>query len=113
MSTNSNAEGRPQGLNCSKMNYARGLKKAREKAGLSQRKLAQLAGFDASYINHLEAGDRTPSLEGLEKLAHGLGVPVGVLLLMCADKRDLRGIGRRDIAELVDRLLGLLNEINP
>jgi transcriptional regulator with XRE-family HTH domain len=94
------------------MNYAKGLRRAREQAGLSQRKLAQLAGFDASYINHLEAGDRTPSLEGLEKLARGMEVPVGVLLLMCTDKKDVRGIERRDVADLIDRLMALLNEVD-
>jgi transcriptional regulator with XRE-family HTH domain len=92
------------------MNYAKGLKRARAQAGLSQRKLAQLAGFDASYINHLEAGNRKPSLEGLESLSHALGLPMGVFLLMCAEKKDVRGIAHRETDELINRLMGLLNE---
>ncbi len=92
------------------MNYARGLKKARERAGLSQRKVAQLAGFDASYINHLEAGDRKPSLEALENLAGSLGVPLSVFLLMCAEKKDVKGIGQREVGTLIKRLMALLDE---
>jgi transcriptional regulator with XRE-family HTH domain len=88
------------------MDYANGLRKAREKAKLSQRKLASVAGFNASYITLLEAGKRKPSTEFIEKLADALGMPASLLLLMCAEKEDLRGIqpGR------VKKLFGLLVE---
>jgi len=71
---------------------AKGLKRARERAHLSQRKLATKAGLDASYIAMLEGGKRKPSTEAIEKLADALGMPSSLLLLLCAEKADLRGI---------------------
>lgn len=90
------------------MNYAKGLRRARADADFSQRKLAQRAGFDASYLSQLESGKRKPSLEALEKLSFALGMPMNVLLLMCADASDLRGIERKDVKALLDRLLKVL-----
>lgn len=90
------------------MDYGRGLKKARKSTDLSQRRLARLAGFDASYVSQLEAGKRKPSLEALEKLANALGMPESVLLLMCADKTDLRGIDQKEAKALLGRLLLVL-----
>lgn len=92
------------------MNYATGLRRAREQAGLSKRKLASLAQFDPSYITHLESGKRKPSLDALEAIAGSLGIPMSVLLLMCADKKDLRGIGPVRVRQLVERLLDALRE---
>lgn len=90
------------------MDYGKGLEKARKHADLSQRKLAQLAGFDASYVSQLESGRRKPSLEALEKLADAIGMPVSVLLLMCAEKDDIRGIGQKDVKTLLTQVLAVL-----
>ena len=57
------------------------LKRLREARGLSQNRLAQLAGVDRSYISQIEGG-RTVSmrLDTARSLAHGLGVAVSVLI---------------------------------
>lgn len=46
----------------------------REQAGLSQSKLAQLAGLSHSCVSSLEAGTRRPSGGTVEKLARALGM---------------------------------------
>lgn len=51
----------------------RRLKQARERAGLSQRRLA-FPGCSPAYISRLEAGQRTPSLQLLRELGRRLGV---------------------------------------
>jgi transcriptional regulator with XRE-family HTH domain len=90
------------------MNYATGLRRARRKSGLSQRKLAKKAGFDASYITMIEAGRRIPSIEGIERLAEAMEMPVSLLLLSCADQADLRGIKEQKARRLFEQLLDVL-----
>ena len=51
----------------------RRLKRAREKAGLSQRQLA-FPGCSPAYISRIESGDRIPSLQLLRELGRRLGV---------------------------------------
>ena len=50
------------------------LQALREQAGLSQSKLAQLAGLSHSCVSSLEAGTRRPSHGTIEKLARALGM---------------------------------------
>jgi transcriptional regulator with XRE-family HTH domain len=92
------------------MNYAKGIQIAREQAGLSKRQLASRAGFNPSYIGLLESGKRLPSLEALETIAGVTGVPMGLLMLMCAENHDLKGINTTEAADLATILSTLLNE---
>ena len=50
------------------------LKKAREKAGLSQRELARASGVSQGMISQIEAGHKEGGLRIFEKLAAALGV---------------------------------------
>lgn len=51
----------------------------RKAAKLTQEELAGRSGLPQSHISRLEKGQHSPSRETLEKLAKGLGVPVGQL----------------------------------
>lgn len=64
-----------------KLNYGAGLMVARQRAGLSKRRLAMNAGYDPSYITHIENGSKKPSLEALECLAAACGCKVSAILL--------------------------------
>jgi repressor LexA len=50
----------------------------REKAGLSQRELADLAGTSQKAISFWEMGKRDPTLSNLQKLCDALGVKCDV-----------------------------------
>jgi len=53
---------------------------AREKSGLSQRKLSELSGLTARHVALIEAGERdNPELKTLHALADTLGISVGWL----------------------------------
>lgn len=52
----------------------------RRSKGLSQEKLAEMAGVSGSYIGYLERGERTPSLDLLAKIAEALDVELTMLL---------------------------------
>jgi len=53
----------------------------REKRGLSQRELAERLGTTQSAVARLEAGNISPSLPTLDKLADALGVELMVSLV--------------------------------
>jgi transcriptional regulator with XRE-family HTH domain len=52
----------------------------RERQGLSQEKLAELAGLHRAYIGQIERGEKNIGLRNLEKIAKGLNVTVQTLL---------------------------------
>lgn len=57
-----------------------GLKRAREKAGLTQKVLAEKVSATVQYISILECGRATPSLEMAKDLADVCGVDIPYLL---------------------------------
>ena len=59
---------------------ARNLKRLRLAQGLSQEKTAELADFHRTYVSQLERCVTNISVDGLERLAHALGVDVTELL---------------------------------
>lgn len=57
------------------------LKRLRVAQGLSQEKTAEIADFHRTYVSQLERCVTNISIDGLERLAHALGVDVLDLLL--------------------------------
>lgn len=58
------------------------IEKLRTDAGLTQEKLAWEAGLNSkSYLSRIEAGERLPSIEVLDKLARRLGCEARDLLV--------------------------------
>lgn len=46
----------------------------RQKAGLSQEKLAFKCGVDRTYIGIIERGEKSPTLNTIDKLTSALGI---------------------------------------
>lgn len=51
----------------------------RTKLGLSQEKLAELAGCHTTYIGQLERGEKNATIESIEKIANALQIPLSTL----------------------------------
>lgn len=65
----------------SKNNIARTVKRLREKAALSQEKLARLADVSNNTLINIEAGKQdNPTIKTLKKIAKALGVPIEDLI---------------------------------
>ena len=64
--------------------------------GWFQKKLAQKAGWDLSYLINTEKGRRNPSLEKLLSLAHALGCDVTDLLRYTKSKSRKTDYGNPD-----------------
>jgi tetratricopeptide (TPR) repeat protein len=95
------------------------LKKAREKAGLSQRQLS-FPGCSPAYISRIESGDRIPSLQLLRELGRRLGVSEDYLATGAEFSGDLAGMVveaevalRLNELEEAERLFALLVESAP
>ncbi len=56
------------------------IRRMREQRGLSQEKLAALAGLHRAYIGHVERGEKNIGLKNLEKIAEALGVSIRALV---------------------------------
>lgn len=61
------------------------LREVRQAAGVSQERLAELAGLHRTYVSSVERGLRNISLVNIEKLARALEVSLAEL--MPADKK--------------------------
>ncbi|PJJ18903.1 helix-turn-helix protein [Janthinobacterium sp. 67] len=56
-----------------RMRFAKNMKRERVDQGLSQEKLAELAGLHRTYVSQVERGVTSISLDNVEKLAAALG----------------------------------------
>lgn len=56
------------------MSSAEILRKARERAGITQQELAVRSGMSQAAISRLERGDRSLTVEGLERLLLAMGM---------------------------------------
>lgn len=60
--------------------FARNLRLLRQRSGLSQEQVADLAGLDRNYIGKLEREESSPTLDTLEVLALALQIDVEILI---------------------------------
>jgi transcriptional regulator with XRE-family HTH domain len=68
--------------------FGKRLREVREVAGVSQEKLAELAGLHRTYVSSIERGKRNVSLVNIERLAVALGVTMGALMPDTVRKRQ-------------------------
>ena len=62
------------------MNLGKRIKKARFRAGLSQKEVAQKSGVSVSFLSQVEKGKVSPSLKSLQNIVQALDIKVNQLL---------------------------------
>lgn len=92
------------------MNVGQAIKMCRSRRGLSQTELARRADCSVSYLSMLENSQRDPTLSTIEKIAHALNIPVGILFFLGSDKEELAGIDKDLAGKLAIVALELLSE---
>jgi transcriptional regulator with XRE-family HTH domain len=60
--------------------FGKKLREIRERRGVSQEKLAEMAELHRTYVSSVERGKRNISLQNIERLALALGVSMGELM---------------------------------
>ena len=68
------------------------IRKRREAAGISQEELADRAELHRTYVSLVERSKRNVTVDALDRIASGLGVPASRLL---AEAETTRSKGRR------------------
>jgi len=63
-----------------KQKFSEIIRREREKAGLSQDRLASTAGISTRFYQDIESGAKSASLETIFKLSNGLGCHYSVIL---------------------------------
>lgn len=58
------------------MKYGKALRSVRREKGLTQERLADACGLTKSYVSHIEAERKRPTLDALEAICNGLGIKV-------------------------------------
>lgn len=89
----------------------------RNAKGLTQQKLADIAGLDYRYIGALERGERNFSIDTLEKVL--IALDVGINELMLSSEKNNDGLRQNTLDEfivvmrkLTDEQIETLNRIN-
>ena len=62
------------------MVFARNLRSARQTRGISQERLAELAGLHRTYVSSVERGQRNISIDNIERLARALATTADTLV---------------------------------
>ena len=75
--------------------FAERLREVRRTAGLTQRELAEAASLSEGYVARLEAGDTSPGLDLMSRLAAALSVPLTDLLPAAAAPVPLDALRER------------------
>lgn len=92
------------------MRYQKVLRHLLQEADITQAYLAEQCGCSRVYISQIVNGHREPSIDMLEKLARAFSMSVHLLVLMCSEEVDLRGIAPSTAHELARRMLQVLRE---
>ena len=62
------------------MVFARNLRSVRQTRGISQERLAELAGLHRTYVSSVERGQRNISIDNIERLARALTTTADTLV---------------------------------
>ncbi len=96
--------------------FIRNLKYYRKKAGLTQEKLAEAIDMSTSYIGDMEARERFPSAETIDKIADALHIDAMLLFddkgcPDCIKERFHKEYGKTLQEELSSRIIEAVNQV--
>ncbi len=77
----------------------------RQRKNLTQEQLGEVSDLNYKYVGEIERGDKTASIETLDRIARGLEVPLVELL-----RFDHEAGSKRDVVRMIKGLLGEMTE---
>ncbi len=88
------------------------IKELRQLKGYTQAELAELTDISTNYIGYIERGQRTISLQTLERLAHTLGVEVGTFFLFRAREASKKSEEPNQKPQMMAKLTSFLERVD-
>jgi transcriptional regulator with XRE-family HTH domain len=92
------------------MNVGQAIRLCRTQRGASQGDIANRADCSVSYLSMLENNKRDPTLSTVTKIAKALHVPVGLLFVLAADRKELGAIDRHIADQLMQSAMASLEK---
>ena len=92
------------------MNIGKAIRLCRTQRGLTQAELSRHANISTAYLSLLEQNKRDATVSVLESIAHGLEVPLNIVIFLAADKTELVGLNADIREKLSQATLELLKE---
>ncbi len=68
------------GRNSARRAFAANVRRTRTERGLTQERLAELAGLHRTYIGSIERAERNVSIDNMARIARALNVPLVALI---------------------------------
>lgn len=87
------------------MNIGKSLQEAREKRGLLQKDLAQMAGITQSYLSLIEGNKKEPNIKTVKALADAMGIPAPVIFFLSIEESDIKNVSKRDIFKEISPII--------
>ena len=86
------------------------IKQCRNKRGLTQSRLAELAEISVSHLCLLEKNKREPSISVVEGIAKALQIPLSVLGFLAAQASEIKEMSVTQFEELSHNIMELVEE---
>ena len=83
--------------------YRQVIKNYRKREKLTQEKLAEMLGYDTTYISHIETGKKSPSIDFFIKFSNLSGISFDYML--CCETKSGAQIKLNEISERAMKLL--------
>ena len=90
------------------MKYYYAFKTIREHKKLTQKQLADFACVSPGYISKIEKGEKVPTLEVIEKICQGTGVPFTLFALLSSESKQDAEPFNSDIEIIKQSLMDML-----
>jgi transcriptional regulator with XRE-family HTH domain len=86
------------------------IKQCRNKRGLTQSRLAELADISVSHLCLLEKNKREPSISVVEGIAKALEIPLSVLVFLAAQASEVKEMSVTQFEQLSRNIMELVEE---
>jgi transcriptional regulator with XRE-family HTH domain len=93
------------------MNLGNTIQKLRKDKNIRQIELAEKSGISQTYLSQIEKGIKVPTIDVLEKVSLGLGVPYPVLSYLSIDRSNVPD-GKKELYDKFEPIIsGLIRDI--
>ena len=86
------------------------IKQCRNKRGLTQSRLAELAEISVSHLCLLEKNKREPSISVVENIAKALQIPLSVLVFLATQASEVKEMSVTQFEELSRNIMELVEK---
>ena len=92
------------------MNIGQTIRDLRIKKEIKQKDLALKSGIKPTYLSQIEKGQKTPTLDVLERISKALDIPMPILTFLSLSEDDINPDKRDSYKRIEPAIKGLIRE---